>query len=396
MMENIKNLLIEKFKFIYKDLPEKFFFAPGRVNFIGEHIDYNGGKVLPFAIDRGIYAAVKFLEKDVIQLCSNIDEKIYEIKFDDDLDQYRNTHLWIKYPIGIIQAFKNQGFRFKGIAIYYWSNLPVGSGLSSSAAIEVLTAYMFYLQIKAKNQIDRVQMAILCQQVENQYIGVKCGIMDQFSVAMGKKNHFILLDTHSLEYEYIKFLFPNVSIVVINTNKPRKLSDSKYNERRTECNLSLEILQKNYKIKSLVEASEEMLNDLNSETLKKRTLHVIQENRRVQNIKQLLNSLDVSRKDLEEVLQQIGKFLYDSHESLKNYYEVSCYELDVIVEESKKISGVYGARMTGAGFGGCAIALVDKKNVEEYIPLIAKIYRERTNLIPDVFEVQIEDGVNEL
>jgi galactokinase len=146
----------------------------------------------------------------------------------------------------------------------------------------------------------------------------------------------------------------------------------------------------------LVEASEEMLNDLNSETLKKRTLHVIQENRRVQNIKQLLNSLDVSRKDLEEVLQQIGKFLYDSHESLKNYYEVSCYELDVIVEESKKISGVYGARMTGAGFGGCAIALVDKKNVEEYIPLIAKIYRERTNLIPDVFEVQIEDGVNEL
>jgi galactokinase len=396
MMETIKNLLIEKFKFIYKDIPEKFFFAPGRVNFIGEHIDYNGGKVLPFAIDRGIYAAVKFLEKDVIQLCSNIDEKIYEIKFDDDLDQYRNTHLWIKYPIGIIQALKNQGFRFKGIAIYYWSNLPVGSGLSSSAAIEVLTAYMFYLQVKAKNQIDRVQLAILCQQVENQYIGVKCGIMDQFSVAMGKKNHFILLDTHSLEYEYIKFFFPNVSIVVINTNKPRKLSDSKYNERRTECNLSLEILQKNYKIKSLVEASEEMLNDLNSETLKKRTLHVIQENRRVQNIKQLLNSLDASRKDLEEVLQQIGKFLYDSHESLKNYYEVSCYELDVIVEESKKISGVYGARMTGAGFGGCAIALVDKKNVEEYIPLIAKIYRERTNLIPDVFEVQIEDGVNEL
>jgi len=187
MMENIKNLLIEKFKFIYKDIPEKFFFAPGRVNFIGEHIDYNGGKVLPFVIDRGIYAAVKFLEKDVIQLCSNIDEKIYEIKFDDDLDQYRNTHLWIKYPIGIIQALKNQGFRFKGIAIYYWSNLPVGSGLSSSAAIEVLTAYMFYLQVKAKNQIDRVQMAILCQQVENQYIGVKCGIMDQFSVAMGKK-----------------------------------------------------------------------------------------------------------------------------------------------------------------------------------------------------------------
>ena len=396
MMENIKNLLIEKFKFIYKEAPEKFFFAPGRVNFIGEHIDYNGGKVLPFAINRGIYAAVKFLQNDVVLLCSNIDERIYEIKLDDDLDQYKNTHLWIKYPIGIIQALKNQGYRFRGIAIYYWSNLPVGSGLSSSAAIEVITAYMFYLQVKAKNQIDRIQMAILCQQVENQFIGVQCGIMDQFSVAMGRKNHFILLDTHSLEYEYIKFFFPNVSIVVINTNKPRKLSDSKYNERRTECNLSLEILQKNYKIKSLVEAKEDMLKDLNSETLKKRILHVIQENRRVQNIKQLLNSLDTSRKDLEEVLQQIGKFLYDSHESLKNYYEVSCYELDVIVEESKKISGVYGARMTGAGFGGCAIALVDKKNVEEYISLITKIYREKTNLIPDLFEVQIEDGVNEL
>ncbi len=395
-MENIKNLLIEKFKFIYKEVPEKFFFAPGRVNFIGEHIDYNGGKVLPFAIDRGIYAAVKFLQKEVVQLCSNIDEQIYEINLDDDLDQYKNTHLWIKYPIGIIQALKNQGYRFRGISIYYWSNLPVGSGLSSSAAIEVLTAYMFYLQVKAKNQIDRIQMAILCQQVENQYIGVKCGIMDQFSVAMGKKNHFILLDTHSLEYEYIKFFFPNISIVVINTNKPRKLSDSKYNERRTECNLALEILQKNYKIKSLVEAKEDMLKDLNSETLKKRTLHVIQENQRVQNIKQLLNSLDTSRKDLDHILEQIGKFLYESHDSLKNYYEVSCYELDVIIEESKKISGVYGARMTGAGFGGCAIALVDKNKVEEYISLITKIYREKTNLIPDVFEVQIEDGVNEL
>ncbi|GIX41912.1 MAG: galactokinase [Leptospiraceae bacterium] len=391
-MDNIKSKLVEKFKKTYNQEPERFFFAPGRVNFIGEHIDYNGGKVLPFAINKGIFAAIKYDDSNKIKLCSHIDNQVYEIDYNNDFNQYKNTSLWIRYPLGVIQALKNQGYRFKGISLYYWSNLPVGSGLSSSAAIEILTAYVFYLQIKTASQIDRIQMAILCQQVENQFIGVKCGIMDQFSIAMGKKDHLILLDTHSLEYEYLRFLFPDVSIVVINTNKPRTLAGSKYNDRRTECKLSLEILQKKYKINTLVEATEDMLNDLVSNTLQKRTMHVISEHKRVQKIRELLTQNNSSI----ENLTLIGKLLYESHYSLKEYYEVSCYELDVIVEESQKIDSVYGARMTGAGFGGCAIALVKQQEVNNYISQISKKYKEKTDLEADIFEVQIEDGVKEI
>jgi len=395
-MEDIKSILKENFIKIFNKEPQKYYFAPGRVNFIGEHIDYNGGKVLPFAIDKGIYAAISTNSSNKIQLCSHIDNKIYEVNFNDDFNQYKSSSLWIKYPLGIIQALKNQGYYFQGISIYYWSNLPVGSGLSSSAAMEVLTAYIFYLQVKSEHQIDRIQMSLLCQQVENQFIGVKCGIMDQFSVAMGKKDHFILLDTHSLEYEYLKFLFPDVSIIVINSNKPRSLSNSKYNERRTECNLALEILQKKYSIKSLVEAKEEILKELIiSNTLQKRTLHVIKENERVQIIKQLLKDSN-QELDPNEKLKKIGQLLFDSHHSLKELYEVSCYELDVIVEESKKIDGVYGARMTGAGFGGCAIALINKQIFDEYQLKIKKVYKQKTNLNPDIFEVKIEDGVKVL
>ncbi len=392
-MQEVRHILKSEFVKIYNQEPQQFFFAPGRVNFIGEHIDYNGGNVMPFAIDKGIYAAVSLNSSNKIQLYSSLDKSLYQIDISEDLNNYKNSNLWIKYPIGIIQAVKNQGYILNGLSIYYWSNLPTGSGLSSSASIEVLTAYILFSQKKSDFQIDRIQLALLSQQVENQFIGVKCGIMDQFSVTMGKKDHFIFLDTHSLEYEYLRFNFPDTSIVVINSNKPRALSDSKYNERRTECNLALEILQKNYKIKNLVNAQESMFHDLNSETLKKRALHVITEQKRVLKIKELLNLSLKEESQKEYILTSIGEMLTQSHYSLKNLYEVSCYELDIIVEESNKIDGVYGARMTGAGFGGCAIALVQKNSLESYKQIIYKKYKEKTSLEPQIFEVHIEDGV---
>ncbi len=393
--EQIKEELIKQYKKKYNKEPEKFFFAPGRVNFIGEHIDYNGGKVLPFAIDKGIYAAVGYTNSDNILLSSQINNKIYELNQSQDFNTYKNSNEWVRYPIGILQALKNQGFNLPKISIFFWSDLPIGSGLSSSAAIEILTAYIFLFLIKQNESlIDRIQMSIMCQQVENQFIGVQCGIMDQFSIAMGKKNHFILLDTRSLEYEYLNFDFSDVSIIVINSNKQRELSNSKYNQRRLECTKSLEILKKKYNIRNLVDATEEMLNELSDDILKKRVRHVIEENNRVKKIQHYLTKKRNTKMEEQILLQEIGTLLLDSHTSLRDNYEVSCKELDFIVEESIKFEGVYGSRMTGAGFGGCAITLIKKEYVNNYIESLKIKYKKEIGIQPDIFPVEIEDGVH--
>ncbi|MCS7205201.1 MAG: galactokinase [Leptospiraceae bacterium] len=391
-----KDYLKTKFKEVFSKEPNWYFFSPGRVNFIGEHIDYNGGKVFPFAIDKGIYAAVWLSDSSLIQLYSEIDKKVYKFSLEEDLSIYKNHPGWIKYPIGVIQAIKGQGYFFNGFSVYFASDLPIGSGLSSSAAIEVLMGYIVYSLVKADYQIDRTQLAILCQQVENQYVGVKCGIMDQFTVAMGKQDHLILLDTHSLEYEYIPFEFPDVELVVVDSKKPRELTSSKYNERRTECHISYEILNKLYKIKNLVDADLSHLESLHSDTLIRRTRHVITENQRVKETKELLINHSKQKRDPEKTLNKLGKLLVESHYSLKNDYEVSCRELDIIVEESMKIDGVYGVRMTGAGFGGSAIALVKKDYFDEYRNKIMKVYKNLTNFNLEVFSVKISDGIKRL
>ncbi len=389
----MKDFLINQYKEIYKKEPENIFFASVRVNFIGEHIDYNGGKVVPFAIHRGIYAAVSYHSESIIRMKTHFDPQIYEFSLNEDYYQYKNV-CWFQYPLGVLQMIKNQGYILKGCDIYFYSDLPVGSGLSSSAAIEILTAYVFYLMVKAPDTIDKIQLALFCQQVENHFIGVKCGIMDQFSVAMGKKNHLILLDTHSLEYEYLPFDFENVSIVIVNTNKPRTLSGSEYNIRREESNQALSLLKKRYNIKNLVDADESMIGILKeNDILYKRARHVVSENRRVNLVSELLKN---SKKDQEAKLKQIGKLLYDSHFSLKDFYEVSCRELDVVVEKSKVVKGVYGARMIGAGFGGCVVALMRKDIVETYQKFIYKEYYQETNIQPEIFEVKIYDGVRKL
>lgn len=388
-MNHIEDL---KIKFIKKfnKKPVKFFFAPGRINFIGEHIDYNGGKVLPFAIERGIYALVSFQEHKtttVLHLYSEIDQTVYDVDLDKDIDMIKKSNVWIRYPIGVIHSLRKKDQNVE-IWIYYYSNLPTGSGLSSSASIEVLTGFLWKSCIEKDSNIDRTQLALLCQKVENEFIGVQCGIMDQFAVAKGKENHLILLDTHTLEYEYLYFLNTLVDTVVINSNVPRTLSNSKYNERRNECNLALAKINTKEKFSKLVDVPEELALEIPEENIRKRALHVIRENQRVKEIVSILkqNTLE---------LQKIGNLLYESHESLKNLYEVSCKELDLIIEESRKIEGVIGARMTGAGFGGCAIAIVKKEYYENYEKKLYSVYKQNTNLELEIFKTKISDGVKE-
>lgn len=386
--------LNNNFKNVFGSYPERLYFSPGRINFIGEHIDYNGGRVFPFAIDRGIYAAVKVEKDNNLNLYSELDRKIYKINLKEDLTKYKNTNLWIRYPIGLFEYLKKE-HDISGLSIYFVSDLPTGSGLSSSASIEVLTGFIIFSIIK-KN-IDKIQLALLSQKVENEFVGVKCGIMDQFAVAMGKQDHLILLDTHTLEYEYIQFLFPQIDIVVINSNVPRNLSSSKYNERRNECEKILKILDI---YKKLIDIPEEvLLKEVSDQILQKRGLHVIRENQRVNFVKQLLDDLknkEPYSPSSQITLEKIGELLYQSHNSLKDLYEVSCRELDIIVEKSKEIDGVLGARMTGAGFGGCAIALVKKENYEEYKKKLSEIYKKETNLNAEIFSVKISDGVKEI
>lgn len=397
-MNNLEILkkLNNNFKTTFGSFPERFYFSPGRINFIGEHIDYNGGRVLPFAIDKGTYAAVKREKDNELNLYSELDKKIYKINLKEDLIKYKNTNLWIRYPVGLFQYLKNE-YNISGLSIYFFSDLPTGAGLSSSASIEVLTGFIILSLFKEVSNIDRVSLALLSQKVENEFVGVKCGIMDQFAVAMGKRDHLILLDTYTLEYEYIKFLFPEVNIVVINSKVSRNLSSSKYNERRNECEKILEIVDIYKKIVDI--PKEVLLKKVSDPILQKRGLHIVEENQRVYQVKQLLNDLKNKNPELptsQIALQKIGELLYQSHYSLKDLYEVSCKELDIIVEESKEIEGVVGARMTGAGFGGCAIALVKKESFEEYKNKLSRIYKQKTSLEPEIFSVEISDGVKEL
>ncbi len=384
--------LKEKFINIFNKKPEKIFFAPGRINFIGEHIDYNGGKVLPFAIDKGIYAVVTFKERKentIIHLYSEIDNNLYTVDLDKNRDSIQQSSLWIRYPVGVMDALrKNQNFE---MWIYYYSNLPAGSGLSSSAAIEVVTGYLLKSYVFEETSIDTIDLALLCQKVENEFVGVQCGIMDQFVVANGKENHLILLDTHTLNYEYLYFFYPEIQIVVINSNVPRSLASSKYNERRKECQLALQTLQTITKqsFLNLVEVPENLVLELKEENLKKRALHVIRENQRVKEMVQLL------KHNPKDSISKIGHLLYDSHQSLKELYEVSCQELDIIIEISQKFDGVIGARMTGAGFGGCALALLKKEFYETYTNQLLELYTKKTHLELQIFTTNISDGVKE-
>lgn len=363
--------------------PVYCFFSPGRVNLIGEHIDYNGGHVFPAALSLGIYGGIRFRSDQLITLKSTNALPVTTV----DLQQpviYKAEDGWANYPKGAIQHLLADGHVLKGCDILFSGNLPDGAGLSSSAALLVLITFMLRYT-GGEQEIDRIELAKFCQKVENQFMGVNCGIMDQFSVTMGKQDFAILLDCDTLHYKYTPFALGEYSLVIMNTNKKRELAESKYNQRRSECERVLDILKEHRQVTSLCQVS---LADIElyvkDDILLRRARHVITENNRVLQAVALLEKRD---------LIGFANLMTQSHMSLKNDYEVTGVELDSIVEYALTNPECIGARMTGAGFGGCAIALVATNKLEQFETVVAQGYQDRTGLMPAFYVASIADGV---
>ncbi|WP_156645373.1 galactokinase [Lentibacillus sp. JNUCC-1] len=387
---NMSEFTLQFSHIFHNETTPRLFFAPGRINLIGEHTDYNGGHVFPAAISFGTYAAA----------CKRSDSKLrfHSLNFPEagvlecSLENlaYDDTHQWANYPKGMIQYMKEAGHAIDtGMDILYEGNIPNSAGLSSSASIEMVTsqavAALFNLDI------DPIDIALLGQRVENDYIGVNSGIMDQFAISMGKKDHAILLNTDTMEYDYAPIKLDGYKIIIMNTNKQRTLAGSKYNERRTECEQALAALQTELSITSLGQLSREAF-DKNSylikdETVKKRARHAVYENAR---------TLEALIKLKAGDLEGFGTLMNASHTSLQNDYEVTGLELDTLVHTAWEQPGVIGARMTGAGFGGCAIAIVDSGQIEAFQEKVNHRYRDTTGYDATFYIAEIGDGAKEM
>jgi galactokinase len=380
----MKNNLNLEFKNLFNKEAENAYFSPGRVNLIGEHIDYNGGLVMPCAITFGTYVVAATNNDGVFRFRS--------LNFDDKLDiplqpDYKKTgESWFNYPLGIIEYFLKDGHQLQGLDLLYYGDIPISSGLSSSASIEVVTAYA--LNDLFNCGYSKLELVKLAKEVENVFIGVSCGIMDQFAVAFGEKDKALMLNCDNLEYKAVNTNLGEYVLAIINTNKPRKLAESKYNERVQECQIALKDLQQELDIQNLCDIDSATLKQyqhlITSETVRKRAKHVVEENDRVKLAAEALAKSD---------LATFGQLMYASHDSLKNLYEVSGKELDAIVEYSKTDSNVAGARMTGAGFGGCAIALVKKSAFDHFSEALTVYYTEKIGYAPSVYSSLIGDGV---
>lgn len=367
------------------------YFAPGRINLIGEHIDYNGGWVMPFAISRGIHATVRFAAPRsdgsfLLRFRSQQAEGELYIDSQDPQAFERRLLSWMNYPLGIVSALhKDWGLALPCADVFFDSDLPMQSGLSSSAAMEALTLYLFLHHLDHPFSEDRTRLALFCQQVERQFVGVNCGIMDQFAVLQGRRGHVLLLHCDTLQCEYVPFVPEGFAILAFNTNKPRALVESKYNERRSECEAALQLIQSHGRtINNLCDANIDDLAYIERAVLRSRALHVIGENERVQGA-----AIEILKKNWAKT----GKLLSKSHDSLSKNYEVTGYELDLLVGLLRQTKGCIGERMTGAGFGGCAIALVERSAVDECKNSVKLMYDKITGLSLDAFEVSPSDGV---
>lgn len=382
-----KNMTQEFIK-VYGDGGEIIeFFAPGRVNLIGEHIDYNGGFVFPCALDFGTYAAVRLRDDSTVNFATlNFDLKV-TVDVNDLV--YKEEDDWTNYPKGVIKEFINRGVAVKGFDVLFFGNIPNGSGLSSSASLEVLTGVI----VNDLNDcgVEMVEIVKMSQRAENNFVGVNCGIMDQFAVGMGKKDHAIMLNCDTLDFEYVPLVLDGVKIVIGNTKKRRGLADSKYNERRSECDSALAALQKDLQMDYLCdidgatfEANKYLIQD---PIARNRAEHAVYENVRTIEAKNSLTAGDITR---------FGELMNQSHDSLRDLYEVTGVELDTMVEEARKIQGTIGARMTGAGFGGCTVALVKEEAVEKFIEEVGKNYQARTGLTPEFYVANVGQGAGRL
>lgn len=382
--------LYDKFKELFGYEAESKFFAPGRVNLIGEHTDYNGGHVFPCAIHKGTYALVKKRDDKKFRMYSENFENLGIIEFLLDNLVNEKKHKWVNYPKGVVKMFIEAGYKIdSGFDVLFYGNIPNGSGLSSSASIEIVTSII--LKDLYNLDIDMVEMVKLSQKAENQFIGVNSGIMDQFAVGMGKKDNAILLDCNTLKYSYAPVILKDEVLVIGNTNKKRGLADSKYNERRAECEEALKDLQKELDIQSLGELSIEEFNKneklIKNEINRKRAKHAVYENQR---------TIKAQKELMEGNLKEFGRLMNESHVSLRDDYEVTGIELDTMVEIAWNQEGVIGSRMTGAGFGGCTISIVKKDAVDKFIANVGKEYKERVGLNADFYIVNIIDGAKKL
>ena len=380
--------LKSKFQSLYGSGDPQVFFSPSRINIIGEHIDYNGGKVLPGAIQIGTYGVVRRRKDQRLLLSSeNIDLKV-EVDISDL--KYESGHGWGNYPKGVLYFMRESGYNIGGMEVLIHGNIPNGAGLSSSASLEILIAEMANV-LYNNGEIPMIELVKIGQRAENDFVGVKCGIMDQFAIGMGKSNKAILLDTNSLEYQYIDMELKDNIIIIMNTMKRRELSDSKYNERRSECEEGFNILKDYIEIENLCDLSisdfQKYKVNIIKDNIRNRVEHVVYENHRVDMASKALIEGDIDR---------LGSLLIESHNSLKCLYQVTGVELDKIVEAANNYKYCIGARMTGAGFGGCAIAVVKKDRVDEFIEYVGNDYKNNIGYEAEFYITGIGDGTREI
>ena len=388
----MKEKLLAKFQEVYGDTEgARVFFAPGRVNLIGEHTDYNGGHVFPCALTIGTYGVARKREDQTCRFFSMNFEELGVITVDLTSPLKPDEKLnWVNYPAGIIWAFGEKGMKVpQGMDVLLFGNIPNGSGLSSSASVEVLTGYILktFFGFNVTNQ----DLALIGQFSENKFNGVNCGIMDQFAIAMGKKDNAIFLDTADLSYTYAPVKLEGAKIVISCSNKKRGLGDSKYNERRAECEEALAELQTKLDIKALGELTEEEFEAnkslIGSEVRQRRAKHAVYENQRTLKAVDALKANDI---------ETFGKLMNASHISLRDDYEVTGIELDTLVETAWNVEGVIGSRMTGAGFGGCTVSLVKDEAIENFKEQVGKTYLEKIGYAADFYVVEVGDGPAEI
>lgn len=387
----MKETVLKKFEELYGDANGAgVYFAPGRVNMIGEHTDYNGGHVFPCALTIGTYAAVKKRTDRKLRFYSMNFEKMGVVESSlDDLTP-SDAAGWTNYPKGVMWAFAERGMKMDcGLDIVLNGNIPNGSGLSSSASLEVLTG--FYLRDLFGFDVTNVDLALIGQYSENNFNGMNCGIMDQFASAMGRKDNAIFLDTADLSYQYAPLVLDGAKIIVTNSNVKHSLVNSGYNTRRKESEQALADLQKVIKIKTLGDLTEEEFeankSAISDEICARRAKHAVYENRRTIRAVEALKNND---------LKEFGELMNASHVSLRDDYEVSCDEIDVLVEEAWKVDGVIGSRITGGGFGGCTVSIVKDDAVETFKEKVGAAYKERVGKNADFYVVEIGDGPSKL
>ena len=388
----MKKKLFDMFAELFGDSEgARFYFSPGRVNLIGEHTDYNGGHVFPCALTLGTYGAARKREDNKIHFYSmNLDSfGVVEASLDDLTN--KKEYNWANYPLGIVWAFKEKGHTItSGFDMVIWGNIPNGSGLSSSASLEVLTGVILTDLFEIKD-LSMTDLALIGQYSENNFNGCNCGIMDQFAVAMGKKDHAIFLDTSDLSYEYAPCVLDGAKIVITNSKVKHSLVDSAYNDRRNECAAALKALQSELDIQALgdltpeeFEAHKSLIKD---EIQLQRAKHAVYENQRTIDAVTALKAGDIER---------FGKLMNQSHISLRDDNDVSCEEIDILVDLAWKIPGVLGSRITGGGFGGCTVSIVKNESIDTFIETIGKTYLEKVGHEAEFYTVDIGDGASRL